>query len=115
MTEQIGKVIHLGTRFPNTLGKYFLEGLKRLAAKHPIVKEARGRGMLLALEFQPQDGFSAAAVNQALLESGFLVACNPARSFLRFDPSLTILKEDVDQLLQCLDEILSKNATISNR
>ncbi|MDI6808817.1 MAG: aminotransferase class III-fold pyridoxal phosphate-dependent enzyme [Candidatus Eisenbacteria bacterium] len=38
----------------NAIGTYFLEGLRRLEAKYNIVKEARGRGMLLALEFRPR-------------------------------------------------------------
>ena len=31
----------------NTVGTVFLEGLKRLADKHEVVREARGRGLLL--------------------------------------------------------------------
>ena len=79
----------------NATGTYFLEGLRQLAGKHAIVKEARGRGMLLALEFQ------------ALLERGFFVACSPARNFLRFDPCLTMTKTAIDDLLDCLDHILT--------
>jgi acetylornithine aminotransferase len=88
-------------------GAYFLEGLQRLAGKHAVVKEARGRGMLLALEFRPQGGFSTAAVFQALLKNGFFVASSPTRNFLRFDPCLTMEKRDIDDLLVCLDSILA--------
>jgi acetylornithine aminotransferase len=88
-------------------GAYLLEGLQRLAGKHAVVKEARGRGMLLALEFRPQEGFSTAAVFQALLKNGFFVACSPARNFLRFDPCLTMERKDIDDLLVCLDGILA--------
>lgn len=90
----------------NATGTYFLEGLQRLAEKHASVKEARGRGMLLALELNPREGFSTATVFQALLEKGFLVTHKPDRNFLRFDPALTLPKEDVDRLLECLDNIL---------
>jgi acetylornithine aminotransferase len=91
----------------NATGAYFLEGLQRLVGKHAVVKEARGRGMLLALEFRPQEGFSTAAVFQALLKNGFFVACSPARNFLRFDPCLTMERKDIDDLLACLDGILA--------
>jgi acetylornithine aminotransferase len=90
----------------NAVGTYFLEGLKRLAEKHDIVKEARGRGMLLALEFYPREGWSTTTVYQKLFEQGFLVAHSPIRNFLRFDPSLTIAKEDIAHFLECLDGIL---------
>ena len=91
----------------NATGAYFLEGLKRLAEKHPCVKEARGRGMLLALEFRPHERISAATVFQALLKNDFFVACSPARKFLRFDPCLTMERSDIDALLESLDGILA--------
>ncbi len=88
------------------IGEYFLAGLKRLERKHPLVKEARGRGMLLGLEFRPHPTLSAAAIYRRLLEQGFLAAYYPAGNFLRFDPALTIRKRDVSRLLDCLDGIL---------
>jgi acetylornithine aminotransferase len=88
----------------NTKGEWFLEGLQQLAQKHPVVKEARGRGMELALEFHPL--FSAASAYHALLERGFLVGYYPAGNILRFDPALTIEEKDIAQLLECLDGML---------
>ncbi len=90
----------------NAVGAFFLEGLKRLGEKHDIVKEARGRGMLLALELYPHESFSVTSAYHALLEKGFLVGYYPAGNVLRFDPSLTIEKEDIEHLLECLDYIL---------
>lgn len=87
-------------------GKSFLEGLKQLEKKHAIVKEARGRGMVLALEFHSTPRFSAASVCRALLEKGFLVGYYAAGNILRFDPSLTIEEADIAHLLECLDDIL---------
>jgi acetylornithine/N-succinyldiaminopimelate aminotransferase len=91
----------------NATGAYFLKGLKRLAEKHAVVKEVRGRGMLLALEFCSSEDFSVAAAFQSLLRNGFFVACSPARNFLRFDPCLTMERKDIDDLLACLDGILA--------
>jgi len=92
----------------NASGAYLLEGLKQLAAKHEVVREARGRGMLLALEFNSHESFSAAVACQKLLERGFLVGYNATRNFLRFDPSLTIEAEDIERFLICMDEILAE-------
>ena len=90
----------------NAKGQYFLEGLKQLEKKHDLVKEARGRGMELALELQPRQDFSAALAYQALLEKGFLVGYYPAGNILRFDPALTIEEEDIAHLLEGLDVML---------
>jgi acetylornithine aminotransferase len=91
----------------NAKGQHFLEGLKQLGKKHAVVKEARGRGMELALEFYPRANFSATAAYHALLEKGFLVGYYPAGNILRFDPALTIEEEDIEHLLKCLDVILA--------
>ncbi|HET9914599.1 MAG TPA: aspartate aminotransferase family protein [Anaerolineales bacterium] len=88
----------------NAKGEWFLDGLKQLEKKYAVVKEARGRGMELALEFQPR--FSATSAYHALLEKGFLVGYYPAGNILRFDPALTIEKEDITCLLESLDIML---------
>ncbi len=90
----------------NALGRFFLEGLKELGQRHSIVKEARGRGMLLALAFYPHERCSATSIYNALLQEGFLVGYHAAGNFLRFDPCLTMEKDDVASLLECLDEVL---------
>jgi acetylornithine/N-succinyldiaminopimelate aminotransferase len=88
------------------IGTYFLEGLKQLGGKYALIKEARGRGMLLALEFHPNDVFSVSWAYRALLENGYLVGYYPPGNILRFDPSLTIPKEDISLLLEDLDGLL---------
>jgi acetylornithine/N-succinyldiaminopimelate aminotransferase len=90
----------------SALGAYFLEGLKRLEEKHELVKEARGRGMLLGLELHPHEVFSARVAYHMLVEQGFLVGYSPAGNILRFDPALTIEKDDITQLLSCMDGLL---------
>lgn len=90
-----------------TVGGDFLDGLKRLEQKHAVVREARGRGMLLGLELHPQR-LSVQSIFEALLEDGFLVGYYPAGNVLRFDPALTIDERDIASLLQALDEMLTR-------
>jgi acetylornithine aminotransferase len=90
----------------NAVGGHFLEGLQQLAARHSIVKEARGRGMLLGLELHPSEQLTVQAVYRSLLEEGFLVGYYPVGNLLRFDPALTIDREDINLILACLDRIL---------
>jgi acetylornithine aminotransferase len=99
---QEGKWVERGAE----LGAYFLKGLRRLANTNPIIKDVRGRGMLLGVELHPHEEMTVEALYYALLEKGFLVGYYPAGNFLRLDPALTIEKESIDQFLNCLDSIL---------
>ncbi len=70
------------------------------------LKEARGRGMLLGLAFHPHENFSVTTAWQSLLAKGYLVGYYPAGNILRFSPSLTIEKDDITALLDCIDHLL---------
>lgn len=89
------------------VGAGFLAGLRELQARHACVRDARGRGMLLALEVDPERGPGVGALFQRLYERGFLVNDYPAGNILRFDPALTIEETDIRALLDCLDELLA--------
>jgi acetylornithine/N-succinyldiaminopimelate aminotransferase len=91
----------------NAVGRFFLDGLERLERKYELVKEARGRGMLLGLELHPDENISVASVYWALLGKGFLVGYYPPGNLLRFDPPLTIEKADVRRLLEGLEAVLA--------
>jgi acetylornithine aminotransferase len=97
----------------NAVGGYFLGGLKRLEQKYDVVREVRGRGMLLGLELYSHEWLSVQSVYETLLECGFLVGYYSAGNVLRFDPALTIEKEDITYLLESLDKIVN-NLTIRN-
>lgn len=98
----------------NALGRFFLNELNQLVAKHPVIKDARGRGMLLGLEFHPHEKITASWMYHALLEKGFLVGCYHAGNLLRFDPSLTMEKENISSLIESLDGILSDAVLIKS-
>ncbi len=95
----------------NALGGFFLNELRQLARKHAVIKDARGRGMLLGLEFHPHEKITATWAYHALLEKGFLVGYYPTANLLRFDPSLTIEKDNILCLVESLDHIL-ENANL---
>lgn len=90
----------------NAVGAYFLEGLKSLQKKYDVIKEVRGRGLLLALEFHSHETITATWAYKELLQKGFLVGYYQAGNILRFDPALTIDKKDIDCLLECINFIL---------
>ena len=85
------------------MGQYFTTGLEKLKQKYDFIIEVRGKGLLLAMQF---NGDIAGAIQTACLDRGLLV--NRVKpDALRFIPALTIGKEDVDKALEILDESLS--------
>lgn len=81
------------------VGGYFREQLLILQAKWSIVKEVRGRGLLLAVECTRP---IALAMAQTCRERGLLVNPIPP-STIRFMPPLVISEQDVDQAVTILD------------
>lgn len=86
------------------VGEYFQSQLRRLEDTYDVVKEIRGRGLLLALEFHRD---AAMEVVAACLQNGLLL--NPVSdSAIRFMPPLIITERDVDEAVSTLDGVLRK-------
>jgi acetylornithine/N-succinyldiaminopimelate aminotransferase len=83
------------------IGNYFFSRLEELAENFSIVKEARGVGMLLALELK-QPG---AGIVEDCMRQGYLINCIQ-QTVLRFIPPLTVTKKEVDGLIECLSKSL---------
>jgi acetylornithine/N-succinyldiaminopimelate aminotransferase len=84
-------------------GIYFKASLKQLKRRHRCIVDVRGKGLLLGIQL---DGPADARV-PVLMEKGFLVNCVQGDT-LRFVPPLIIQKSEIDALIQCLDEVLTK-------
>jgi len=89
-------------------GDYFIYRLKRLQAQYPmIVKEARGIGLMLGLEFQTNElgyQFSSGTFSRGVLVSGTLVNAR----VVRIEPPLTISKQQIDQALEAMKDTLDE-------
>jgi len=93
------------------VGALFREGLDRLQRAHDVVRDVRGRGLMLAIEFESdRDDFALRDLFGRLLAAGFLVGYKPAGNLLRFLPPLTIAEADIERLLDALDAALSRAA-----
>jgi acetylornithine/N-succinyldiaminopimelate aminotransferase len=85
------------------LGQYLLAGLEGLKQKYRFITDVRGRGLLVAIEF---DSDIAQRLVLACLDEGLLV--NRVKpNALRFMPPLIIGKEEVDEALDILDNVLA--------
>lgn len=83
-------------------GEYFLKELKKIS--HPHIKEVRGRGLMLAIEFYPEVGGARAYCNR-LKEQGIL-AKDTHENIVRFAPPLVIKREEVDMILSAISRVL---------
>jgi predicted acetylornithine/succinylornithine family transaminase len=91
------------TRNVMETGKYFAARLRDLAQKFDFVTEVRGRGLLLAMEF---DREITRSVLTSCLERGLLV--NKVKPVaLRFMPPLIVSHDEVDEAIVILDQALS--------
>jgi putrescine aminotransferase len=87
-------------------GDYFLEKLRAFQITFPeLIKEVRGMGLLIGMEFFDPDVASLLAMEMA--ERMILVAYtlnNPR--VIRFEPPLTISFEEMDRVMRALEESL---------
>jgi LysW-gamma-L-lysine/LysW-L-ornithine aminotransferase len=84
-------------------GKYFKTRLEELQAKHPIIKEVRGLGLMLGVELR----FDVLTVIQKCAQKGVLIL-DAGRNVLRFLPPLVITKEQIDKAITVLDAVLEE-------
>jgi acetylornithine/N-succinyldiaminopimelate aminotransferase len=88
------------------VGQYLLDGLKKLKEKYHFVTDVRGRGLLVAMQFNAD---IAQSVLMACLARGLLV--NRVKpNAIRLVPPLIIGNKEVDKALDILDESLSSVA-----
>ncbi|MBW9054319.1 ornithine--oxo-acid transaminase [Rhizobium mesosinicum] len=90
-------------RNAETMGDYFLEGLRSIRSN--IVKDVRGRGLMLAVELEPEAG-GARQYCYALKDRG-LLAKDTHDHTIRFAPPLVINKEQVDWAVEQIEKTLT--------
>jgi acetylornithine/N-succinyldiaminopimelate aminotransferase len=85
-------------------GAYLMSELTKLKSKYDFVTELRGKGLLIALQFDRELSDS---VVRACLDRGLLL--NPVKpNAVRFVPPLNITKNDVDEAVGILEPVLAE-------
>ncbi len=108
-------------------GTYLLDGLASLAGKHSLIKEVRGKGLLVGIEFhlpekdvlnkiskgmvsQMGREYTGAFVAERLLNEYQVITAytlnNP--NVIRLEPPLTITREELDYALNCIEDLVKK-------
>ncbi|HHY39220.1 MAG TPA: aspartate aminotransferase family protein [Clostridia bacterium] len=87
-----------------TIGQYLLSRLHEISAGLPagVVREIRGRGLMVGIEIS----FEGKGVVSRCLERGLIVNCTDG-NVIRLLPPLIIGKEEVDQAVRILGDVLS--------
>jgi len=114
-------------------GEYFLKKLLSLKDRYKLIKDVRGRGLMIGLEFyQPEGGildkitgggvsritneYLGSLIAGELLNRYHIITAytlnNP--NVIRLEPPLTIKQEDLDTFVEALDNLLKSHPTIAS-
>ncbi|KAG2479839.1 MAG: Acetylornithine aminotransferase [Nitrosopumilales archaeon] len=85
------------------MGKKFYEGLKALKEEHKIIREVRGKGLMIGVELK----FEVKDILMDGIKNGILLLYS-GRNILRLLPPLVISEDDTTKVLETLDSLLSK-------
>lgn len=86
------------------VGLYLKEKLMALKNECPAIKEVRGKGLMIGVEFA---GGNAAHIKHELFENRYLVGATATT--IRLLPPLIITKEDVDDFIKVFEKVLGEN------
>ena len=84
------------------MGNLFREGLEELKSKHTMIREIRGKGLMIGIEMK----FEIRDILMELINRGILMLYS-GRNILRILPPLVISEEDITKVLHVLDSVLT--------
>ncbi|MDN3670571.1 aspartate aminotransferase family protein [Echinicola jeungdonensis] len=84
-------------------GEWIKDQFTGLQQKYPMIKEIRGKGLMLGIQFDRE----VAPMVKRLMEEG-VIANATAETVLRLVPPLNIPQGDLEQVLDLIDQILSE-------
>ncbi len=87
----------------NKMGELFREGLEKLKEKHSMIREIRGKGLMIGVEMK----FEVKDILMGLIKKGVLMLYS-GRNILRILPPLVISEDDVTKVLHVLDSVLAE-------
>ena len=91
------------------MGKLFRQGLDELKEKHSVIREVRGKGLMIGIELK----FEVRDILMEGIEKGLLLLYS-GRNILRLLPPLVITQNDVTKSLEILDELFTNEEEKKN-
>lgn len=96
-----------------TVGAHLLDGLRALQARHPLIGDVRGKGLMIGVEFVRDRTTKERAVAERdlvvdrMFAKGVLVL-GAGRNTLRLSPPLVLTIDEADVCLRALDESIGE-------
>ncbi len=87
------------------MGSYLLSELKKLES--PTIKEIRGRGLFVGLEFHHDLNINGNHFSKILMKNGLLTKATHDHC-IRFSPALVIKKEEIDEAVIVIKKSLKE-------
>ena len=84
------------------LGSKIIMHLNKLKEANSIIKEIRGRGLMIGIELTKH----AEIIRKELFNRGFILVKRSGVEVLRMDPALTIKEQDIDLFLETFEQII---------
>jgi len=98
------------------VGRYLIEELNDLKIRHKLIGDVRGRGLFLGIELIRDYDKMIPAASEAeqivndMKDHGILISTDgPDKNVLKIKPPMIFNKNNADQLLDTLDQLLIKN------
>ncbi|MBB6214474.1 acetylornithine aminotransferase [Anaerosolibacter carboniphilus] len=88
------------------VGEFFKDYLLEIQQTCPVVKDVRGRGLMLAVELSIEN--AAEWIAEKMLKKGYFIGIVPQANVLRFSPALTITKHDIISMCKDLKSLLNE-------
>jgi len=91
------------------MGQKFQQGLAELKSRHKIIREVRGKGLMIGVELK----FEVKDILMEGIKNGLLLLYS-GRNILRFLPPLVISEDDITKTLKILDILLTNEEARRN-
>ncbi len=85
------------------MGKIFMNGLQRLQEKHKIIREVRGKGLMIGIELK----FEVKDILFEGIQNGVLLLYS-GKNIIRLLPPLVITEKDITKVIEILDLLLGR-------
>ena len=85
------------------MGEYAKQKLEQLGEKYDIIKEVRGKGLMIGVQLSSPG----AAIVDKCLARGLRINCTN-NTVLRFMPAMIVTKEQIDEAINILDSVMGE-------
>jgi 4-aminobutyrate aminotransferase len=102
------------------MGELLRKGLEATAARHPLIGDVRGLGLMQASEFAHRDHKPAPEIASSVVKAAFgrgliILTCGPYANIIRMMPALTVSRAEILRGLEVwnesVDEVLASGAS----